>query len=571
MNHNPTLSLCMIVKNEEKYLPQCLESVRDLVDEMIIVDTGSTDSTVQIAEKYGAQIYHHPWQGSFSEARNYGLQFATCDWILQLDADEELEKEDIPLLKNIIQNDQLHAVFLAILNDTKTGWSKHYFQRLFRRGKARYEGIVHNQLKYNGPDHKSEVRIYHWGYNLSEDVMQKKFKRTEDLLLQQLEKDPADPFTHQNYVRVVRAQERLEDVVQAAKHALKVARHRMDHIHYQMIVYDMGICLFLLKKYEEARDACADILKMNPRNLDALFTMGGVQFKFGKFSKALEYFQSFLKYQKIEHENPKHSVLIVDTYSYDHQVYGNMADCFFHLEQYENSRQAAQKAVELNPQESAYKITLARAMIHLNEIEEARKLLHASHKDKTATVQFYEKWSTLCASYPQLEDPVQILKKGTDVFPDAESLYNLLAFQHFNRNSPECESMWQKVLEINPNHTGARIGLAKYYIHIRDAAAFQHQVSQILKNKYRASVYKELGAGAILLDQYKEAIDLLGFYLKDHQEDWNILADISTCYAKLGDYQTALTGYKKVIENDPENRRVKENLPKIIELARAQV
>ena len=60
-----TLSLCMIVRNEEQCLAQCLESVRDIVDEMIIVDTGSTDRTVEIAEKYGARIFHHPWRNSF--------------------------------------------------------------------------------------------------------------------------------------------------------------------------------------------------------------------------------------------------------------------------------------------------------------------------------------------------------------------------------------------------------------------------------------------------------------------------------------------------------------------------
>ncbi len=567
---NPNLSLCMIVKNEEKYLGQCLESIKDLVDEMIIVDTGSTDSTVQIAESYGAQIHHHPWQGSFSEARNFGLQYATCDWILQLDADEELEKKDFPLLKRLIKSDQLHAIFLAILNDTKTGWSKHYFQRLFRRGKAQYEGIVHNQLKYNGPDYKSEIRLYHWGYNLSEDVMQKKFKRTEDLLLQQLEKDPSDPFSHQNYVRVIRAQERLEDAVKAAKQALKVARNRMDDIHYQMITYDMAICQYLLGQYKDSEQSCQDILDLNPRNLDGLFTMGGVQFKLGEFGKALECFQSFLKYQKVEHEDPKHSVLIVDTYSYDHQVYGNISDCYFHLGWHEQSKEAAQKAVQLNPKESLYKITLARTLIHLNEIEDARKILNTFHEKGTTTVQFYEKWCTLCASYPQLDDPIVVLQKGIETFPESENLYNLLAFQYFDRNSYDCESMWQKTLKINPNHTGARMGLAKYYGHTKNEEAFQNQANILLKGNPRPLIYKELGACAILLGNFEYAIELLSQYLKERKEDWNILVDISTCYAKQGDYDTALVGYKKVIENDPDNVRVRENLPKVLELAKAQ-
>jgi cellulose synthase/poly-beta-1,6-N-acetylglucosamine synthase-like glycosyltransferase len=77
----PTISLCMMVKNEEKFLPQCLDSVRNYVDEIIIVDTGSTDRTVEIAEKYTDKIYFHPWEEDFSKHRNQSISYATGDWI----------------------------------------------------------------------------------------------------------------------------------------------------------------------------------------------------------------------------------------------------------------------------------------------------------------------------------------------------------------------------------------------------------------------------------------------------------------------------------------------------------
>ena len=88
----PTLSLCMIVKNEALYLARCLDSVQDMVDEIIIVDTGSTDNTVEIAQRYQATIVSHHWQHNFSLARNTSLAHATGDWILVLDADETLER-----------------------------------------------------------------------------------------------------------------------------------------------------------------------------------------------------------------------------------------------------------------------------------------------------------------------------------------------------------------------------------------------------------------------------------------------------------------------------------------------
>ena len=89
-----TISLCMIVKNEEKVLRRCLDSIRDLMDEMIIVDTGSTDRTKEIAAEYTDKVYDFTWTGDFSEARNFSFSKAKCDYIYAADADEVLDEEN---------------------------------------------------------------------------------------------------------------------------------------------------------------------------------------------------------------------------------------------------------------------------------------------------------------------------------------------------------------------------------------------------------------------------------------------------------------------------------------------
>ena len=88
-----TLSLCMIVKNEESCLDRCLKSVSTFVDEIIIVDTGSTDNTIDIARRYIARVFEIPWEDDFAAARNISLQYAEKDWILILDADEEIDSK----------------------------------------------------------------------------------------------------------------------------------------------------------------------------------------------------------------------------------------------------------------------------------------------------------------------------------------------------------------------------------------------------------------------------------------------------------------------------------------------
>ena len=113
-----TLSLCMIVKDEEEMLPRSLAAVKDAVDEMIVVDTGSTDRTVEIAESFGAKVLHHEWTGDFSAARNVSFDAATSDWIVYLDADEVLIAEDRDRLRELTGRVWREAFYLVETNYT---------------------------------------------------------------------------------------------------------------------------------------------------------------------------------------------------------------------------------------------------------------------------------------------------------------------------------------------------------------------------------------------------------------------------------------------------------------------
>ncbi|MBI5398085.1 glycosyltransferase family 2 protein [Candidatus Woesearchaeota archaeon] len=105
----PGISLCMIVKNESQYLRPCLESIKPFVDELIIVDTGSADDTIAIAKEFGAKVSSFVWCDDFSAARNESLKYATKEWILVLDADEQLISSDINALKTLLQDPSLKA------------------------------------------------------------------------------------------------------------------------------------------------------------------------------------------------------------------------------------------------------------------------------------------------------------------------------------------------------------------------------------------------------------------------------------------------------------------------------
>jgi len=110
------LSLCMIAKDEEKFLSDCLNSVKDLVDEIIFVDTGSADNTIKIAKSFGAKVYSQEWEDDFSKPRNFSLSKATGDFILVLDPDERIAKQDIQRIKNLISKKKSIAYSMPTRN-----------------------------------------------------------------------------------------------------------------------------------------------------------------------------------------------------------------------------------------------------------------------------------------------------------------------------------------------------------------------------------------------------------------------------------------------------------------------
>src|SRR5436190_185176 len=192
-----TLSLCMIVKDEEEMLPRCLAAVKPAVDEMIVVDTGSSDRTVEIAESFGARVIHHEWNGSFSDARNVSLEAATGDWIIYLDADEVLVEDDAAGLRALTGRIWREAFSLIETNytgDIEDGTAMtHNAMRVFRnRPEYRFKGRLHEQMAYALPAYLSErieytqLRIEHYGYLGVVRDSKDKSRRNLELLEQQV-------------------------------------------------------------------------------------------------------------------------------------------------------------------------------------------------------------------------------------------------------------------------------------------------------------------------------------------------------------------------------------------------
>lgn len=193
---NIRLSLCMIVKNEEDSIGRCLKSVEGVFDEVIIVDTGSTDTTVEICHSYGCQIECFEWNGSFADARNYGIRKATGDWIMWLDADEEMDEEDKPLLVERVNFSEWDLMTIHLINyhgeqADKFNATDIAHTRLFRNTGLTFKNSIHECLDIGDLPLERighlDVRIHHYGYLDSIVEKKEKYDRNITMLEQQLE------------------------------------------------------------------------------------------------------------------------------------------------------------------------------------------------------------------------------------------------------------------------------------------------------------------------------------------------------------------------------------------------
>jgi glycosyltransferase involved in cell wall biosynthesis len=187
----PKLSLAMIVKNEARCLARCLGSIKKIADEIIIVDTGSTDRTVAIAGGFNAKIFHFDWCDDFSAARNFALEQTTGDWILVLDGDETVSEPLAAAIKQFVSGaPQIGR--LKIVSDFRrhgqTLRSQTFVSRLFPRG-AHFEGKIHEQIVSPLPRVNLAGELAHDGY-----LETQKSDRNVKLLLAALEREPANAY-----------------------------------------------------------------------------------------------------------------------------------------------------------------------------------------------------------------------------------------------------------------------------------------------------------------------------------------------------------------------------------------
>jgi glycosyltransferase involved in cell wall biosynthesis len=272
----------MIVKNEERHLPDCLASVRDLVDEVVVVDTGSADRTRAIAADFGAKVFDFAWVDSFAAARNESLRHATGDWVFWMDADDRLAAEDREKLRALfasLRHEPAAYVMKCRCVSDGPGGSVTVVDhvRLFRRdARLRWRYRVHEQilpaLREAGADVRwSDVAVTHVGYA---DPVARGRKLERDLRLLRIEEaeQPDEPFTLFNLGSVVIEQGRHQEALPYLERSL-ARSHPRDSI-VRKLYAQIAHCHHKAGRADEALRACAAGREHYPDDAELLFVEG---------------------------------------------------------------------------------------------------------------------------------------------------------------------------------------------------------------------------------------------------------------------------------------------------------
>lgn len=300
-----SIGLCMIVKNEEKNIGRCIQSVTELADEIVVVDTGSMDNTVLIAEGLGARVYAYPWNGSFANARNFAMDKAESEWLLLLDADEALDQNSIKAVIEFINTTGLDGAHFRIRNYTgrysPENYSLHSGFRLLRNnGKYRFQGEIHEQIVSDDNENLShrfttlDAVVHHYGY-LDETVREKqKRRRNIPILEKQLEQNPDEPFTLFNMGNEYLSMQDYKTALQYYEKALGNLENRciafVPHLFFRIIN-----CHENLGEHENALRAIQAGLNEFPRCTDYEFLRADILHKCRRYTLALESFEACLK------------------------------------------------------------------------------------------------------------------------------------------------------------------------------------------------------------------------------------------------------------------------------------
>jgi tetratricopeptide (TPR) repeat protein len=377
----------MIVKNEERFLEQCLRSVTGIVDEICIVDTGSTDRTVEIAKQFGARVEHREWRNDFGWARNEALKMATRRWIMMLDADEELKPESAPALQALKHAPaDTTGVWLRCYNKSDdyrgTGEMSHALVRIFPNSpRVAFRGMIHEFVTLDGRSTglgavHAPISIVHHGY--LKEVVESRDKAQRNLQIVQAaaHADPDDPF---NWFNLGTTSFMMKDY-EGARAALEKMRELNGDSPRGFIANGYAVLAETycdkLNDPKSGEDVSRGALRFSPHYANAHFQLGKALIAQQRFDEARSAFND-----AIEDGKYSHLQFVVDDQVAIWKAHSEIGSSFVLQGDDRSAIEWFRKGLANAPTVQPLMLNLARALERLGQFDEAHELFNRVYEE----------------------------------------------------------------------------------------------------------------------------------------------------------------------------------------------
>jgi glycosyltransferase involved in cell wall biosynthesis/Tfp pilus assembly protein PilF/protein-L-isoaspartate O-methyltransferase len=513
----PSLTVCLIARNEEKFICPCLESIRGLAQQIVVVDTGSTDGTRSIAERAGAEVYSFEWCDDFSAARNAALERATGDWILFLDADEELLSDQRDNLLKLIADESAIAWRLPMIDKGREDEGVSYVPRLFRNAPGLfYVGRVHEQVFSSVEVRRAEwglenkfgnATLLHHGYTKELVRSRDKIARNLRLLQVAVEELPGEPNLLMNLglelVRDGRLHEGLQQYAEAFRALSALPKEQVTAELRESLITQYCTHLIGAKNYTEVAAVLQSPLVRSgglTATLHWLFGLACIETK--NFAEGAEQMRQCLAKRKQPAFSPINKNILKAGPGHC------LAMCLAALKRTKEADAAFQSAIGEDPQFRPVRFDYARFLAGNGQEVEALKWLHQLMAEEPSDTRVWQFGGQVALSKPEF------LEFACDWTGEAIKLHGNVAAIVEQRatalllsgNVEQSFALWQKVgTPVSPNRAAALLVCQAALGRTLDAVG-DRKVSMEFIAWYRRLLATR---AAVVLDAVNERIEAL--------------------------------------------------------------
>ncbi|CEH33293.1 glycosyltransferase [Romboutsia lituseburensis] len=376
------LSIVLMIKNEEKFLGKtlkALDKIRTKINtELIILDTGSTDKSVEIAKLYTEKIYFEKWNDNFAEMRNKSISYAKGDWILILDADEELLECErmIDFFKSQLYKEyNCASVELKNINsEDGNSYSKSLNLRLFKNKDFRYEGAIHEQPMYKDPVYKNIAVFNHYGYlYVDEDFKYKKLKRNEKILLKEMKKNSNNSYINFQLGKNFMAMNKKEEALYYMEKAMKL--YRKCECIPEYAYSNLARFYIDLKQFDECEKVCIEYLqKKDDKNIDIYYFLAVSQGFLYKHEESIDNYKKYIYLVENYQISTQANSIYADGITIGLKKYAEISIIknYYYMKKYQDVVEASKK-IDFKELKDIYDV-LFKSLYKTNKIKEISRI-----------------------------------------------------------------------------------------------------------------------------------------------------------------------------------------------------